>query len=119
MTNMRDKIEDIIWGNCHNGDNGGSCDRAADAILAALPDMIAPLVWELNGTFYRARCLSGDYWIMKTQNSDNDKYMINHLSLAKGSHTLGYIDGIQQAKAVAKTHHRAAIMVAFTGATSK
>jgi hypothetical protein len=30
---MRDKLEDIIWGNCHNGDNGGSCDRAADAIM--------------------------------------------------------------------------------------
>ena len=115
MTNMRDEIENILWDNRQN--NGIDVVYIADAILDAMADMIAPLVWKLNGTSYRARCLSGDYWIMKTQNSDNDKYMVNHLSLAKGSHTLGYIDGIQQAKAVAKTHHRAAIMVAFTGAT--
>ena len=82
-----------------------------------LIERIAPLVWELNGTAYRARCLSGDYWIMKTQNRDNDKYMTNHLSLAKGSHTLGYIDGTHEAKAAANTHHRAAIMAAFTGET--
>ena len=114
---MRDQIEDIIWGNCHDGDNGGSCDRAADAILAALPDMIAPLVWDFNGASHVASCLTGEYRISKTQNKDNERYMVTHISLAKGSHTLGYIDGLVDSLSAANTHHRAAIMAAFTGET--
>ena len=41
-TTVREKIADIIWGNCHDGDNGVRLDYATDAILAALPDLTAP-----------------------------------------------------------------------------
>jgi len=45
---MRDRIENILWYNCHDGDNGGQLDRAADAIIAALPSMVAPFATPNN-----------------------------------------------------------------------
>jgi hypothetical protein len=47
MTTAQDQIADIISESIHE-DSGHifGIDEAADAILAALPDMIAPLVWQ-------------------------------------------------------------------------
>jgi len=42
---MRDKIADIVRGGIKGH---ASFDEVADAIVAALPDMIAPLVWTLH-----------------------------------------------------------------------
>jgi hypothetical protein len=105
---MRDKLEDIIWGNCHNGDNGGSCDRAADAILAALPDMIAPLVWEYDAGWHNA----GHYEIQGS--SFEEDVMWSY----RGSYCRTVFTDIAEAKAAANTHYRAAIMAAFTGETA-
>jgi hypothetical protein len=104
---MRDQIADIIkakfalpfWE-----------AKAADAILAALPDMIAPLVWEDNSAYsalgmykieeYKNLCFS---WGL------NEDDLWTHGTEA---------DSLEQAKAAANTHHRAAIMAAFTGETT-
>ena len=55
---MRDKIADIMRGGIKGH---ASFDEITDAILAALPDMIAPLVWEYNEL--RAELISGAYCI--------------------------------------------------------
>ena len=117
MTNMRDQIEDIIWGNCHNGDNGGSCDRATDAILEALPNMIAPLVWESFSAACRSEKTStGSQYIM-TESRSGSSVCVTFLNQGN-SHTIGYFPYWNRAEAAANTHHRAAIMAAFTlGAT--
>jgi len=55
---MRDKIADIIW----EHETGGVDHKgAADAIIDAMTDMIAPLVWEYNEL--RAELTSGAYCI--------------------------------------------------------
>ena len=49
---MRDKIEDAIWDVCDEGtfeygtQSGKVVSEMADALVAALPDMVVPLVWE-------------------------------------------------------------------------
>jgi len=55
---MRGKIADIMRGGIKGH---ASFDEIADAIVAALPDMIAPLVWEYNEL--RAELTSGAYCI--------------------------------------------------------
>jgi len=55
---MWSKIADIIW----EHETGGVDHKgAADAIIDALPDMIAPLMWEYNEL--RAELISGAYCI--------------------------------------------------------
>jgi len=56
---MRDKIAQII--DLHTNVEFSHTVKIADIILAALPDMIAPLVWEYNEL--RAELISGAYCI--------------------------------------------------------
>ena len=117
MRNTRDKIADIISSGARWRDEGQYI--LADAILAGLPDMIPNLAWD-----YMNR---GGYWRSKT---------------ALGIYECGFDDGWWSsldghmawewepeedcrsyatefaAQAAANTHHRAAIMAAFTGVAS-
>jgi hypothetical protein len=63
MTIARDKIAEIMYDNLRMED-GIICgiEEAVDAILAAQPDMIAPLVWK---DFDRFMTRSGYYKIIK------------------------------------------------------
>jgi hypothetical protein len=119
---MRDQIAEIIeWEvlSTKNSDGWG-CQNAVTAILAALPDMIAPLVWEeldeheygntftaigKNGRHYEAGVdASGQvYWGFHAS-------VVNDASLVSG--------WIADAQNAANTHHRAAIMAAFKGDVS-
>jgi hypothetical protein len=83
---------------------------SADAILAAMPDMIAPLVWEVDkyGRGFIARSVAGTYgswdegsprWYPPTQGE----------ARYRGARSL------EEAQAAANAHHRAAIMAAFNG----
>ena len=107
MTNMRDQIAEII----ENELGHAGLEYIADGILAALPNMIAPLVWEDNSAYsvlgvynieeYKNLCFSwglneDDLWTYGTE-----------------------ADTLDAAQAAANKHHRAAIMSEFTGATSK
>jgi hypothetical protein len=95
---MRESIASII------AKTGGTM-ATTDAILAALPDMIAPLVWvRLNDPHY----YSGEYVLI----SGSDGYLVDFDDLSLGH---GYT--LEQAQFAANTHHRAAIMAAFTGET--
>jgi hypothetical protein len=101
MTNMRDEIENILWDNRQN--NGIDVVYIADAILDAMADMIAPLVWRLRSPDDQP------FWEAKG-------YTIQ--SLPRGWEWNGrWFADPSEAQAAANTHYRAAIMVAFTGAT--
>jgi hypothetical protein len=95
---MRDTIADII--DEHDGEM--TCYVLADLIMDALPDMIAPLVWEDNGADgLEARGYSID-------EGPNDNVVLYP----------PYGDGVvfkseDEAKAAANAHHVAQIMAAF------
>jgi hypothetical protein len=112
MTNMRDQIIDIINGYVGSDFDGEIwyADDAANAILAALPDMIAPLVW-VNGF---ATCpVTKDRYSADWYDAGDSCTAL----LINGTFDCGDMP-MEDLKAVANAHHRAAIMAAFTlGAT--
>jgi hypothetical protein len=109
----RDKIAEIIMANraVDNWQGPTPADvDLADAILAAMPDMIAPLVWEVDkyGRGFIARSVAGTYgswdegsprWYPPTQGE----------ARYRGARSL------EEAQAAANAHHRAAIMAALNG----
>jgi hypothetical protein len=109
---MRNKIGGII----ENELGHAGLEYIADAILEALPDMIAPLVWDAGDgitaskEYLRATSFGGGiYWTMEGELSC--------------SFDMDAFDGVsfnsdKEAQAAANTHHRAAIMAAFTGETT-
>jgi hypothetical protein len=118
MTTARNQIirilDELVW-SCES--ECITVHEAADAILAALPDMIAPLVWvKSNNQPWR-----------KTAQGCNVKYVIidwatRHICLdgpnSSGFWFMGpdgYVDCLfeQYAVDLANTHYSAAIMAAF------
>ena len=103
---IRDKIVDIVY-DIIGPYRGNTDENIADAILAALPDMISPLVWLESETL--KCCVSG-------------KYLVQHEHDARGAGVwvFGTNDGLvsdhhnkSDAITAANAHHRAAIMAAF------
>jgi hypothetical protein len=103
MTTARDKIAEIIDEMVRYDGFMGAWDAhdAADAILAALPDMIAPLVWSGGPYFWR----SGNYTL--SFRDGIDPYRVEFRGGGK------LFKSKPKAVAFANTHHRAAIMAAF------
>ena len=100
---MRDQIAKIICDHC---DDVEAFDAGmSDAILEALPDMIAPLVWMRNGIHW-----AGGYGYVVRKNGSQ------YALLIRNEHGRQF-ETIEEAQAAANTHHRAAIMAAFTGET--
>jgi hypothetical protein len=102
---MRNSIAHII---INDHDQHISAASMADAILDALPDMIAPLVWGLHALPDILHHYSDHYTLICMA----DGYLVDFDDLSLGH---GYT--LEQAQAAANTHHRAAIMAAFTGET--
>jgi hypothetical protein len=119
---MREQIKDIIDESVaydYDGSVSGFED-AADAILAALPDMIAPLVWEepcqQNNRCHIARTRFGDYYV-DVCGGRHQAWMESHTKPYEVE--IGdFVGDLYAAEAAANTHHRATIMAAFTGETS-
>ena len=102
---MRDKIAQTVSSGAKWRDKGEFV--LADAILAALPDMIAPLVWVEN--------------VDQGEGGEVALSSIGHVFHAMTDgwslhRSLDWNDAIdlETAKAAANAHHRAAIMSAFT-----
>tara|TARA_R110000744_G_scaffold142869_5_gene254703 strand:- start:761 stop:1111 length:351 start_codon:yes stop_codon:yes gene_type:complete len=111
---MRDAIAAIIETHDSNGGyDGCTPEYAADAIIAALPDMIAPLVWEqIDSVTYGTTSFLGDsYTVWAMDGVGYCKFPDVHA----GERFAG---GSDKAKAAADAHHRAAIMANFGGATN-
>jgi hypothetical protein len=110
MTTARDKIAEIISETLQE-DSGHifGIDEAADAILAALPDMIAPLVWD----GFR----SGPYKIYVYDQGADLWFCTKAFNCEAGYKRLlgAYVTrvSIDDLKKNANAHHRATIMAAF------
>lgn len=106
---MRDEIAQIIW----EHETGGVDHKgAADAIIADLPDMIAPLVWDCRSP---ESCIAqnpfGQYLV---ENCHEDGFgMWTPRDCIEDEPPFGYHNSAVDAKAAADAHHRAAIMAAF------
>jgi hypothetical protein len=105
MTNLRDKISDAIP---PFYDDRLSPDDIADAILAALPDMIAPLVWEEDGRHNYLQCKGARYQVAWNGDGTWRVRLDSHVIFRSRPSLI-------EAKDAANAHHRAAIMAAFTG----
>jgi NTP pyrophosphatase (non-canonical NTP hydrolase) len=108
MTDMREKIAEIISQQMCRSDRPVGFDETADAIIAALPGMVTPLAWEdLKGGSY-AWPLGlhyyteggGDDWSAACMIGNDDIWSDGFLSL-------------ESAKAAATTHYTAQIVAAF------
>jgi hypothetical protein len=112
---MRDQIAFTISKNITLEDGvfvGGFFD-SADAILEALPDMIAPLVWvkSKNGNVCTTEMILGLRYRLQISLSGKAMWSVN---TDKRWHNA--VDKFE-AEVHINTHHRDAIMAAFTGET--
>jgi hypothetical protein len=106
--NMREKIADALVNVLDHYRSTHDIEyHAADAILAALPDMIAPLVWV---DFDKFMTHAGNYKIRKAPYE-------SHWRLFFGQEFINDDQDKDILGLKANTHHRAAIMAAFTGET--
>ena len=88
--------------------------EAADKIIAALPDMVEPLVWECGDTDTSAECAFGDYII---ESGWKDKIGgVRWFSWVLSKHQDDFVDAylhgtraanMEAAKAAAQAHHAA------------
>jgi len=114
---MRDEMKKLIANIIWEHETGGVDHKgAADAIIAALPDMIEPLVWQPieedrgdGSSDETGEFESGPYYIEMGFGTDSYVWSVVYLS-DDVSH--GH-DCPDRAKAAANAHHRAAIMEAF------
>ena len=110
---MRDKIADIVRDTMN--ETYGDSDKVADAIIAALPDMVDPLEWKLTKHTHpvqlgaRARGAGIYYSVIST--TDGGQCVLS----SHGGESIGpfYFVSIDKAKAAANAHHRAQILSAF------
>ena len=111
---MRDKIAEALVNVLEHYRSSQFIEtHAADAILAALPDMIAPLVWPTfsKGQIYQqaAPVIYGNtYNVRGTNNTGWNAYYGKRMISPSLSCQL-------QAQTAANAHHVAQIMAAFTG----
>jgi hypothetical protein len=84
--------------------------QAADAILAALPDMIAPLVWVSQQYNIAAKGSGYCYSLINT----HGHYSVAVLSPGSAK-VISRATSEDKAQAAANAHHRASIMAAFNG----
>ena len=124
MTDLREQLADVIEvaiDNAHDMDvtHRDYASAAADAIIAALPGMVPPLVWEQSeGNFAGQTVWSYDskqtQWIV--QNGNEDHFVLCEsltIDFAPCSPVTGVYEALEAAKAAAQAHHVATIMQAF------
>ena len=105
MTDMRDNIARIVA----DEKNGGDPYDIAEDIMAALPGMVAPLVWDLQGDWdYR----SGGYsiWLWQATGTPHPVWVLYLPDQTRATRR-----SLEDAKAAAQAYHAAAVVAAFTG----
>jgi len=112
---MRDKIAQIV--NEHETMNGVDHKGAADSIIAALPDMVVPLVWtraDLSAWGEISKTSCGIYnlaWTFEDYIGIEDTLFSVFFNGQEIYREMGIED--HNAKTAANAHHRAQIMAAF------
>lgn len=84
--------------------------------LRAAP-IVKPLAWLWGGVpkdNQAAHSIIGEFRVSKTANKSNDRYMVTYIDPRRKSHTIGYIDGLEEAKAVAQAIYERRIRAALT-----
>ncbi|MBM1817198.1 hypothetical protein [Pseudosulfitobacter pseudonitzschiae] len=112
MTDIRENLADVIDG-AHAA--GAVCDEyaLADAILAALPDMVPDLAWseiDERTAFSRRRYVSGGYIIEYRLHGQHFDLWVGHNATCADRYNT-----LESAKAAANAHHRATWFAALTG----
>lgn len=115
MTDLREKLADIIYEKVYGKwqDEDGH-ETAADAIIAALPDMVVPLVWRGHNEVGHGRCNYGfgafGHWyaVSKAGKLWNCMTYVDCKPFQ-----IGYFQTKDEAQAAANAHHRATILAAF------
>lgn len=91
----------------------------ADAIIAALPDMVEPLVWEDFGGRGAKAAAWGKASYLITKWSDGRYELVESYPGYEGDNLAGgFVDTLEAAKAAANAHHHEQIMAAFNGANT-
>jgi hypothetical protein len=118
---IRDQIAEIIYSN--SPANGTTLNnKAADAILEALPGMIVPLVWEgvEDDCFVHSEADGYTYELSVCDKLERScdyvwRSDVRYMGKTEVSIATKSTASFEQAQTAANTHHRAAIMAAFTG----
>ena len=103
----RDKISQVARSLRYSSNNS---DQLADAILAALPDMIAPLVWDKGIVDWAGLNQGGRYVACSTFPEGAWAWWLDG-----DDESRDVCESEQAAKAAASAHHNASIMAAFNG----
>ncbi len=112
MTDLRDKIAQIIAQQTYRSDKPVSFEEIADAIIAAMPEMVQPLVWQtVAGVRYVEDCVGDFTYNFDTSDRLPDEGII--LYYRQDELTSDELWTEEDAKAAANRHHAAQIMQAF------
>ena len=117
MTDMREKIAEICCQYMSGLATADMDQKCADAILEALPDMIAPLVWDYRGNVSCTAHTPFGKYLVETCHEDGFG-MWTPRDETEDDPPFGYHADIHEAQSAADTHHRAAGMAIFTGDVS-
>ena len=114
MSNAREKISEIIAD--HHDYHGVDCEETADAIITALPEIVAgmvePLVWDqLSGSSFRCQ-VQGSYNI-RVETYGSGWHVLWSAPGITDTLVDGRFESHEQAKAAAQAHHTAQIMGAL------
>jgi hypothetical protein len=122
---LQDTIYDAIYDNTYSMTDVMGCEAATDAILAALPLTIEPLVWEgaESDCFAHSEAFGYSYELVIVDALERSCDYTWRADVRYCNQSEGAIDtpaqaSFEQAKTAANTHHSNAIMAAFTGEKS-
>ena len=106
MNDLREKLANIIGREVLTTKNkdGTAFSRVEYAIIAALPDMVQPLVWGID---WRGRSFNASYTIWEFPLG----FSVEHVQ--DGETITNPLKTLEAAKAAAQAHHVATIMQAF------
>ena len=118
MTDLRDKIHQVVRGNLPATSRADMhANDVTDAIIVALPDMVAPLVWEPptteNNSCIIARTPHGDYYIDVC--GGRHQAWLESLKKPYEVQIGDVVGSMNEAEAAANAHNAAAVVAAFTG----
>ena len=103
MSDLRDKIAEIVQSNCMENKEEGYWDAAYE-ILAVLPDMVPDLVWDMQSPVSGTAATSFGEYLVETCHEEGFGFWCP-LDYKEDEPPFGYFETLEQAKAAANAHH--------------